>query len=192
MSNNLPKRRRIFIKKSFQARFMVGAFAVILLSGLCSAALIYWLTNDVLRAQSLSVHVSIMNTWERLGMSILLGNFVATLVAGTVAVISVLYASHKIAGPLHRFERLCAEIGNGNFEGVARLREMDQLHDLAEAFTAMMAKLRSRRDRQAGLLADIDSRIVHLQNGDNLTEEQRLALAALAEVVARASGQDED
>jgi hypothetical protein len=89
MNNNQPKRRHIFIKKSFQGRFILGVFAIILLSGLCSALLIYWITGNELLAQSQSAHTNIVNAGERLGLSIMIGNVISILVAGAVAVVSV-------------------------------------------------------------------------------------------------------
>ena len=185
MNNNQSKRHRIFIKKGFQSRFILGAFAVILLSGLCSALLIYWLTGDDLQAQSLSVHANIAKAWERLGISILIGNVVSILVAGTVAVISVLYASHKIAGPLYRFETLCEQVGNGNLDSIASLRENDQLQELSLAFVTMVAKLRNQRELQNRLLIDINNNIGALKSAGNLTVEQQAVLSALADAASQ-------
>lgn len=191
MNNNQPKRRHIFIKKGFQGRFILGAFTIILLSGLCSAILVYWITGDDLHAQSLSAHANIVNAWERLGVSIMIGNVVSILVAGTVAVVSVLYASHKIAGPLYRFETLCEQVGNGKLDGVTSLRENDQLQELGRAFVGMVAKLRSRQDRQDSLLIDINNRIKDLKSSDNLTTEQQNILSALVEAVAQLNKPDD-
>jgi nitrate/nitrite-specific signal transduction histidine kinase len=190
MNDNQPKRSRIFINKRFQSRFILGTFAIILLSGLCSALLIYWIAGGDLLAQSQSAHANIVNAWERLGISILIGNLVSILVAGAVAVISMLYASHKIAGPLYRFETLCEQVGNGNLDGITSLRESDQLQELAGAFVGMVTKLRSRRDRQAGLLSGINSMIRDLNHDGNLTKEQHNILSALLEAVAQLNKPD--
>ncbi|TAN66801.1 MAG: HAMP domain-containing protein [Methylobacter sp.] len=191
MNNNLLKRRSVFIKKGFQGRFILGILAIILLSGLCSALLIYWITGDELRAWSLSPHANIDKASERLGLSILIGNAVSILVAGAVAVVAVLYASHKIVGPLHRFETLCEQVGNGNLDELNALRANDQLHELARAFDDMVAKLRSRRDQQAGLLVGINNHIRDLKSSDNLTTEQLNILSELAEAVAQLNKPDD-
>ncbi len=185
MNNNQPTRRRIFIKKSFQLRFMLGAFALILLSGLCSALLIYWITADDLQARALSAHVDIEQTTDRLGMSILIGNVVAIMVAGAVAVISVLYASHKIAGPLHRFETLCDEVGNGNLDAAPQLRENDQLQELSHSFSAMVAKLRIQRGQRSERIAELYSQLSTLRDGANLTPPQQEAVMKMAEMLDR-------
>lgn len=185
MNNTVTKRRQIFIKKDFQGRFILGAFALILLAGLCSALLIYWMTGGDLQAQSQSAHANIVNAAERLGVSILIGNLVAILVAGGIAVSTVLYASHKIAGPLYRFETLCQEVGDGKLDTVTHLREHDQLQDLALSFSNMVAKLRNRRDHRTRLIAELNRQIglYALNNGDALSETQHHAVAAMAALV---------
>ncbi len=185
MNNTVTKRRQIFIKKDFQGRFILGAFALILLAGLCSALLIYWMTGGDLQAQSQSAHANIVNAAERLGVSILIGNLVAILVAGGIAVSTVLYASHKIAGPLYRFETLCQEVGDGKLDTVTHLREHDQLQDLALSFSNMVAKLRSRRDHRTRLISELNRQIglYALNNGDALSETQHHAVAAMAALV---------
>ena len=185
MNTSDSKRSRVFIKKDFQGRFILGAFALILLAGLCSALLIYWMTGGDLQAQSQSAHANIVNAAERLGISILIGNLVAILVAGGIAVSTVLYASHKIAGPLYRFETLCQEVGEGKLDTVTHLREHDQLQDLALSFSNMVAKLRSRRDHRARLLAELNRQLglYALNNGDALSETQHHAVASMAALV---------
>ncbi|QPK63915.1 HAMP domain-containing protein [Methylomonas sp. LL1] len=184
MNNYQPKRRSVFIQKGFQGRFILTAFAIILLSGLFSALLIYWIAGDDLRAQSQSVHVNIVNTWERLGISIMIGNLVSVVLAGAVAVVSVLYASHKIAGPLYRFETLCREVGDGNLDAATHLRANDELQQLAKSFSDMVDKLRDNREGQARQLADINQSLSALAVSDNLTTEQRNILAEVSERLA--------
>lgn len=185
MNNPNSKRRNVFIKKAFQARFMAGVIGLILLSSLSSALLIYWITGGDLQAQSQSAHANIVNAWERLGLSILLGNIVAIIVASAAGVTSVLYASHKIAGPLYRFETLCQEIGNGNFDTITQLREDDQLQELANSFSEMVAKLRNSRDQRNRLIGEINHHIasITLNSGDNLPEELQNVLNELSKLV---------
>ncbi len=181
--NNPPasKRRNVFIKKAFQTRFIVGAIGLILLSSLSSALLIYWITGSDLQSQSQSAHTNIVTAWERLGLSILLGNIVAIIVTGAVGVSSVLYASHKIAGPLYRFETLCREIGAGNLDAVTQLRDDDQLQELAQAFSGMVGKLRVRREQRGKLITDIHHQIssLGLKNTENSSMELQNTISAL-------------
>lgn len=165
-------RRSVFIKKAFQGRFIASVLLMIILFGLCSAGLIYWLISGDLHSQTQSAHINIANVWERLGLSILIGNVVAAMVAGLTAIIVVLYISHKIAGPLYRFETLCGQVGDGNLDGVTHLRQNDQLQDLAQAFADMVDKLRDRRDRQRDLLTELQVQLDELSLAGDLSPKQ--------------------
>jgi hypothetical protein len=188
MTTNASKRHTIFIKKSFQGRFILNVFLLILLSGLCSALLIYWLTGGELQAQSYTAHANIMTTLDHLGISILIGNLVAVLVTGGLAIFFVLYTSHKIAGPLYRFEKLCEQIGEGQLETITSLREHDQLQELGTAFAGMVTKLRSRKDQREKLVTQLTGNLDQLQQDPSITslysgqlEQMRQALLELKE-----------
>jgi len=183
MSTPTPKRRNVFIKKAFQGRFIGGVFLLMLLSGLCSAFLIYWMTGGDLQAQSESAHINIANAWARLGLSLLIGNVVAILIAGTISVFVVMYASHKIAGPLYRFEKLCEQVGNGELEVIANIRENDQLHDLATAFFGMVTKLRARKSQQQECVSSIINQIQQLKNDQTLGQQQQQTMKKLEVLV---------
>jgi len=170
------KRKIILIDKAFQGRFILSVLATIILFGLCSAGLLYWLISGDLNVQSQAAHINIANTWERLGLSILLGNVVAAVIAGLMAIIVVLYISHKIAGPLYRFETLCKDVGDGKLDTITYLREGDQLQELAQSFTTMVDKLRNKRTKDNELIAEINQQLVSLKNSADLSCEQQKSI----------------
>jgi len=176
MSPIAPKRRHVFIKKAFQGRFIGGVFLLMLLSGLCSALLIYWMTGGDLQAQSESAHINIANAWSRLGLSLLIGNVLAILMTGTLSVFVVMYASHKIAGPLYRFEKLCEQVGNGNLDMMTAIREKDQLQDLATAFFGMVNQLRNRKLQRQAQIDNLVQQIGRLKNNQSLSPTHRQSL----------------
>jgi len=177
------KRSSMFINKAIQARFIGGALLMILLSGLCSALLIFWITGGDLQAQSQSAHANIANSWERLGLSILISNVVSMIIAGAIAMYVVLHATHKIVGPLYRFEKNCQQIGDDNLDAYVSLRETDQLQALGLAFTDMVDKLRARKRTQQALAAKINAQLEQLNHAQGLTEHQLNALNELTRLV---------
>ena len=54
------------------------------------------------------------------------------------------FFSHKIAGPVYRFECLCHDMIEGRYSGEARLRKGDDLMNLAGLFNTAMASTRQR------------------------------------------------
>jgi len=185
MSTPSIKRQHVFINKAFQGKFILGVFALILLSGLGSALLIYWLTGNDLQAQSQSAHISIMTAFDRLGLSIFIGNVVAILLAGVVSIFSVIYATHKIAGPLYRFEKICEAVGNGQLDTITTLRENDQLKQLASAFSVMVEKLRAQRFEQNTQINLAKEQIAALKQDSELTENQTKLLERLEQTIKK-------
>lgn len=183
MSNAHFKRSNIFINKTIQTRFIVGVFLLILLSGLCSALLIFWITGGDLQAQSQTAHANIANAWDRLWLSILIGNVVSMVIAGTIAMFVVLYATHKIVGPLYRFEKICEQVGEGNLDTLISLRDKDQLQALGSAFANMVNKLRAKRSEQQELVATINAQVEQLKHEQSMTEQQLGMLNELTRLI---------
>jgi methyl-accepting chemotaxis protein len=190
MSNNNQQRRRVFINTGFQLRYIIGVLSIILLSAVGSALLIYLIMTDDLQAQSFSAHASIVQASERLGVSIMFGNVVSMIVAGAIAVVAVLYGSHKLAGPLYRFEVLCQEIADGNLNDLPKLRETDQLHELAHAFSAMVISLRNQRNQRSELISCLHDQLNLLQSGSNLTDLQQESISSMRVVLTLIDGDD--
>jgi nitrogen fixation/metabolism regulation signal transduction histidine kinase len=185
MSKNNEQRRAVFINKAFQGRFILNVLLVVILSGLCSALLIYWQTGGDLQAESQTAHANIETSLEHLGFSILFGNLVAMLIAGGAALLFILYASHKIAGPLFRFEKLCQQIGDGQLDTITKLREGDQLQDMGNAFEDMVNKLRHRRDERLQLTEKIIVQLEQLQQDQTVATQHSEQLEQMRQVLAQ-------
>lgn len=190
MSHNPVKRRHVFINKAFQGRFIASVFLLILLSCLCSAVLIYWLAGSDLQAQQQTAHVNILNTIERLAITIMIANAVSMTIASTVAIVVAIYASHKIAGPLYRFEKLCQQVGDGEFNVVTALREKDQLQPLAASFSRMVEQLRTRKNQQQATIQLIGSQLDVLANDKNLIGKQHETLETLLNMLNKLKEND--
>ena len=75
----------------------------------------------------LTLHKSI---WPALGAVILIMSSVS------------IFITHKIAGPVYRFKQTLAEISGGNLDVSIKLRDKDDLKDLAEEFNLVIGDLR--------------------------------------------------
>ena len=151
-----PLRRTVFIKKAFQGRFVVAVLLNLLLFALLSASLLYFLMHDDLQASRNSAHLAVESLWAKIGFIVLLGNVVAALIVGVTATRTVIRRSHRIAGPLYRFEQVCRQVAEGELDVHTGLRESDELKDLSNAFSNMLTGLRSARDRRGEALAQAE------------------------------------
>jgi nitrogen fixation/metabolism regulation signal transduction histidine kinase len=73
-----------------------------------------------------------------------------------------IYFTHKVAGPVFKMKRLLKQVGQGSLRVEARLRKGDELQDFFDAFTHMVAGLRTMEKKQ---LDDVDKAIDALQRG---------------------------
>ncbi|WP_045226691.1 HAMP domain-containing protein [Methyloterricola oryzae] len=157
------KRRTVFIQRAFQGRFIAWMLVMILLFAVCSAFILYLLLASDLQSEARSAHLRIADTWQKLGTSIVIGNLVSAVFAGICVAVVVLYISHKIAGPMYRFQKLFGEVGRGNLDLRASLREHDQMKELAAAFDDMLEALRRQREERAAAVRDAAAAVQQLQ-----------------------------
>ena len=143
MDNNTIKsgfqRRTIFIKKNLQIRYMILMVACVLcglaIMGLELTATLNDLFDDypVLVQPIYDEFIPIVSSFfYKIAIYILL-----------VVIISAI-VSHRMAGPVYRFEQTCKQIAKGDFSQRVHLRKGDQLTQLQQEFNAMMDEIEKR------------------------------------------------
>lgn len=134
------KRRRYFIDKQLQTKYLVMTLLLLVVYTLLFAAVLFvphilsLSSGETLAEQTsaartlLTLHTSV---WPALGVVI--------LVMSTLSI----FITHKIAGPVYRFKKVLAEISGGNLDISVKLRAGDDLKDLAEEFNVVIGELRT-------------------------------------------------
>ncbi|MBI5043922.1 MAG: HAMP domain-containing protein [Nitrospirae bacterium] len=141
------KRRNYFIKKGFQARFILRFILVIFLGIMVSSGIVYYLTSKRIEEAYYRSHIKIASTGEIVYPILIAANIVTVSIIIVITIIITLLISHKIAGPLYRIEKSIHEIGEGNLSFKIYLRAKDELITLAEIFNNMIAKLRGKIEK---------------------------------------------
>lgn len=134
-------RKNYFIKKAFQAKFIIAFILLLLLEAFLIAALFMRASGGTLTTGFSGSHFVIEST-----SSFFIASFTLIVLAvGTAiamaGVLLFLFLSHRIAGPLYRFEKTLAEVSLGNLSGRIRLRKNDQLKKLQGSFNETLEKL---------------------------------------------------
>ncbi len=145
------RRKNYFIKKGFQINFAIKFMLLLLLE----AALIAWLfmhiSSDTLTTGYIDSILTIKSTPKFFFLPFgLVISIVATGMAITGMVVFILL-SHRIAGPLYRFEKDLEEIGEGDLTKRINLRRTDQLMELKEALNTVIDSM--------------DKRVLRIKNG---------------------------
>ncbi len=125
------QRRIVYIKKDFQLRFILRFCAIVALGSLISAAALYYFSSDTITSTFHNSRLAMQTTSQVILPALLITMLINVVIAGAAVAFISLYNSHKIAGPLFRFEKELNILAEGDYTHRLNLREGDQLIDLA-------------------------------------------------------------
>ena len=69
---------------------------------------------------------------------------ILVVLVGILVYFAALLMSHRISGPVYRFERTAEAVAGGEVPGPVRLRQKDELKDAAREFDEAMSAMRER------------------------------------------------
>ena len=92
----------------------------------------------------------------------LLGTFGSIAVISCLLLVLGIYASHRIAGPMHRITKNLKLVGLENDVDTIQIRKRDQLREMADAFNHMVHTLKDRMYQDMRLIDQVKSRIGQL------------------------------
>lgn len=151
------KRKTYLIQKMFQTKFIILFLLLVIIGSLISGLILYFRANMQLGHSYGMAHVKLTETGEILKPALFISFGISIVLIGIATILLTIYISHKIAGPLYRFEKSSEEIGNGDLTLVTKVRESDQIKGLADAFSRMTMNLREK-------LLEIDSGVKDLSS----------------------------
>ncbi len=138
----MEKRKNYFIDKDFQAGFILKFCSLVVVTGGFVIAVLYLLTGKATTVSIVNSRVVVQTTADFIFPLLIQTLVVSTIVVGLATVIATLFISHRIAGPVYRFKKVLASLGEGDFSLGCKIRPTDSLQDVAAAFTAMIEKVR--------------------------------------------------
>lgn len=138
------KRKHYFIKKGYQFRFILRFCIIILLGAIISTGLLLLFSRGSLTSTFNQSRLVIENTAQAIFPSLLLTNLITLGLISLATIIVLLFLSHKLAGPLFRFEKEIREIASGDLSKQVRLRKDDQIKEMAESLNFMTTNLRRK------------------------------------------------
>ncbi|MCX5715610.1 MAG: HAMP domain-containing protein [Candidatus Omnitrophica bacterium] len=136
------KRRHYFIRKAFQAKFILKFCGLIILACLLMGCLVYFLSAKTVTTSFQNLRLDVRSTKDFLLPALLLSSLVAIIFISTACVIIVLFVSHRIAGPLYHLEKSMEQIASGDLTVETHLRKNDEAKALAGSLNDLARKLR--------------------------------------------------
>ena len=132
------KRRTYYIDKKFQARFVLIFLLVLVVGGGLSIALTMLSTQETLTSTYGGGGLAIEKTASAILPSVVLTTLVTTAIIGVVVLILTLLISHRIAGPMFRFEQDLKQIAKGDLQKKIHIRDGDQFAGMVENLNGMV------------------------------------------------------
>ena len=140
----LYKRKQLYIKKDYQLRFILKFCLIILAGAFISTGLLFLFSQGTLTSSFEHSRLVVKNTSFAILPAAILTNIITLILITLASIVVVLFISHKIAGPMFRFEKDLNEIGQGEFTKKITLRKKDQFTDMADNLNNMTTNLHDK------------------------------------------------
>lgn len=140
----MEKNRRhiILINKSFQFKLISKFIAVNIFIMILFSFFLYLFFDSEVESNLLSAHVAYKNIKEMLFPIMITLSIINIFVSSIIIGIFVLYASHKVAGPMYRFNEELKKFNDRNICNITPLRDGDQLFECSSSLLNVAQVLR--------------------------------------------------
>lgn len=163
------KRRNIFIKKDFQGKLILGYFLFVAGGCLLFILLLGLFSADTMTISYNNHDLQLDQTPIVLLKKVLAAHWVFLVLGSVFLVITAMFITHRIAGPLFRFEKALDNMLEKRLDDTIFLRSKDEGKDLAKKINAFnedlsisMKNLQAHSEAIAGLLEQARTKTLSL------------------------------
>lgn len=138
------RRKNYFIKKRFQMNFSSKFILLIVLESILIVSLFLYISANTLTTGYLNSILRIEPTRDFFFVPFVLITLIVVLGISLAGMIVFILLSHRIAGPLYRFEKVLEQLSEGDLTTVVHLRNTDQLLGFEKALNSFIETLCQR------------------------------------------------
>lgn len=149
------RRTNYFINKGFQFNFAVKFILLILLEAALIAGLFMQISGNTLTTGYSDSILTIESTPHFFLWPLLLIILITAIGIGLAGMVVFIMLSHRIAGPLYRFEKDLGDISYGDLTKRISLRKTDQLTEIKEALNSLIGTFDERMSRIKTVLSEL-------------------------------------
>ena len=184
-----PSRRRRFYVHGIQRKYLFLSLVPLVISSLLIIALLF-VPLDVLLYSSASATVekTVAQDLEALGIRIWPAIFIAMVVSAFLSVFVTVIITHRVAGPLYRFQQVIDRMATGDFSSGFKLRKGDDLMEMETALNRAIENMVETVQEARGRLGDLTGRLETLvrAGGDGSANDRQQDFATLLEKAQQA------
>lgn len=177
MQQRTWRRRNYFIRKDFQGKFVLRFFLAILIGAIVFTIILSIFSGHTMTVTYEDSSLRLDRTPKALFLHMVRAYGVYILVLGVVVSVFSLFLSHRIAGPLFRFERSVEEVTRGNLAFRITLRKNDEGKELAglmnTMITSLSGQIRDMRQQADAAYGELEGISQELAGGNLSTGEMR-------------------
>lgn len=165
------KRRNIFINKEMQGRFTFLYFILSLVGVIFFALVFSFLAQDHLTISYNGQHLEVGKTPLVLMGEMVEAHWIFLVTAGLFVALVSMLLTHRIAGPLFRFERTFEAMSERNLDWQVVLRTKDEAKETAGKLNQVNSVLTHDLREMLARSEQLDILLEKLQEGDAVNEE---------------------
>jgi methyl-accepting chemotaxis protein len=185
------RRKNYLIKKKFQLNFLSKFVILLLLEAVAIAALFMYISSNTITAGYQNSLLSVEKTASFFLVPFLLMTVIVAIAMGIAGLIVFVFLSHRIAGPLYRFEKVIEDISGGDLTSRIDLRRTDQLTEIKEVLNSLIHSMDLRIGRIKDISDEMQEILAKKDDPDAITKMNKLAFLIKDEIahfkVTRAS-----
>jgi methyl-accepting chemotaxis protein len=156
--------RKYFINRKFQLEFSFRFLLIIAAASIAVMLLFFYNSRGTLSVGYTGTEVKMLQTGAYFLPSLIASTVVIVIFSCLTGAFAMIMLSHRIAGPIFRFNSTLDEINAGNLTRRFNLRGKDQFKDLAERINALAAMMDGKMGDIKGRAAEISLIIADLQS----------------------------
>ena len=157
----LRRRTRLFILRSFQIRYITLILVFMLATALMTGFTVYYTTWVMFGEKLAAVYPQglLLDIVQKVNTVLLLRLLFVT----PLVVLIALVLSHRIAGPIYRIQRFVKKLNAGDYAEKLKLRERDELQDVAVSLNGLAGRLGSEKEKRSRRIDDIVQRLDEIE-----------------------------
>lgn len=150
--------KNFFIKKDMQGKFVLAIFLSVIGGCLLFALLLGIFSADTMTISYADNDIQVGATPWMLFKSAVTANWIFLVIGGTFLILAAMVGTHRIAGPLFRFEKALNVMAEGDLSDTIYLRAKDEGQDLAKKinhFNSTLSEKLTAIDRHSEAINDL-------------------------------------
>lgn len=136
------RRKKYFINRNFQAEFILKFCGLVICGSIIFITMLYIFSSRTLTTSFENSRLVIKSTADYLLPGLLFAGLIVALLTGIAASIVVILMTHRIAGPMYRFEKYIQEVGAGKLFSEFSIRNKDQFQNVVASLNKMTHDLK--------------------------------------------------